>query len=101
MIGSKSSSALRPLFGGRPSFSLIVLTTRSTSFLVSNLQGVSLASGVQEESACVSSRRRFLVGSAALLAGGAGAAVFPRVAQAHNTSNLPTDVDVLNPGARG
>ncbi|MEJ7815953.1 MAG: hypothetical protein WKF53_12340 [Rubrobacter sp.] len=42
-----------------------------------------------------------MVGSAALLAGGAGAAVFPRVAQAHNTSNLPTDVDVLNPGARG
>lgn len=61
-----------------------------------NLQGVSLASGVQEETEALSSRRRFLAGSAALLAGGALAAVFSRVAQAHNTSNPPTGVDVLN-----
>src|SRR5215210_873989 len=61
-----------------------------------NLQGVSLASGVQEEDQALSSRRGFLTGSAALLAGGALAAVLPRAAQAHTTGNPPTDVDVLN-----
>jgi len=37
-----------------------------------------------------------LAGSAALLAGGALAAALPGVAQAYNTGNPPTDVDVLN-----
>jgi Ferritin-like domain len=64
--------------------------------LQGNLQGVSLASGVQEEDQALSSRRKFLTGSAALLAGGALAAVLPGVAQAHTTGNPPTDVDVLN-----
>jgi len=61
-----------------------------------NLQGVSLASVVQEEDQALSSRRKFLTGSAALLAGGALAAALPRVAQAHTTGNPPIDVDVLN-----
>ena len=42
------------------------------------------------------SRKRFLAGSAALLGGGALAAALPRAAQAHRTTNPPTDVDVLN-----
>ena len=61
-----------------------------------NLQGVSLASGVPGGDQALSSRRRFLAGSAALLAGGALAAALPGVAQAHVTGNPPTDVDVLN-----
>ena len=64
--------------------------------LQGNPQGVSLASGVQEEDQALSSRKKFLAGSAALLAGGALAAVLPRAAQAHTTGNPPTDVDVLN-----
>ena len=61
-----------------------------------NLHGVSLASGVQEEDQALSSRRKFLTGSAALLAGGALAAALPGVAQAHTTGNSTTDVDILN-----
>jgi rubrerythrin len=61
-----------------------------------NLQGASLASGVGEETQALSSRRKFLTGSATLLAGGALAAVLPRAALAHNTGNPPTDIDVLN-----
>jgi rubrerythrin len=41
------------------------------------------------------SRRRFLAGSAAALAGGALLAV-PGVASAHNPPNPPSDVDILN-----
>ena len=61
-----------------------------------NPQGASLASGVGEEAQALSSRRKFLTGSAALLAGGALAAALPGTAQAHKTGNPPTDVDVLN-----
>lgn len=42
------------------------------------------------------SRKRFLAGSAALLGGGALAAALPRMAEAHGTSEPPTDIDVLN-----
>ncbi|CAA9444062.1 MAG: hypothetical protein AVDCRST_MAG02-46 [uncultured Rubrobacteraceae bacterium] len=42
------------------------------------------------------SRKRFLAGSAALLGGGALAAALPRMAQAHETGDPPSDVDVLN-----
>ena len=42
------------------------------------------------------SRKRFLTGSAALLGGGALAAALPRMAQAHETNNPPSDVDILN-----
>ncbi len=41
------------------------------------------------------SRRKFLAGSAALLAGGALMAV-PGVAKAHTTDDPPSDVDILN-----
>lgn len=41
------------------------------------------------------SRRKFLAGSAAALAGGALLAV-PGVASAHNPPNPPTDIDILN-----
>ncbi|MBA2712011.1 MAG: ferritin-like domain-containing protein [Rubrobacteraceae bacterium] len=41
------------------------------------------------------SRRKFLAGSAAALAGGALMAV-PGVASAHNPPNPPTDIDILN-----
>ena len=41
------------------------------------------------------SRRKFLAGSAALLAGGALMAV-PGVAKAHTTDNPPSDIDMLN-----
>jgi rubrerythrin len=61
-----------------------------------DLRGVSVASGVQEETQALSSRRRFLAGSAALLAGGALTAVLPSSAQAHDTKNPPRDIDVLN-----
>lgn len=43
----------------------------------------------------MTSRRKFLAGSAAALAGGALLAV-PRVAEAHNPPNPPTDIDILN-----
>lgn len=43
----------------------------------------------------VSSRRKFLTGSAAALAGGALLAV-PGVASAHNPPDPPTDIDILN-----
>ncbi len=61
-----------------------------------NLQGASLASDVREETQALSSRRKFLTGSAAVLAGGALAAALPGTAQAHKTGNPPTDIDVLN-----
>ena len=64
--------------------------------LQGNPPGVSLASGVREGDQALSSRKKFLAGSAALLAGGALAAVLPGAAQAHVTGNPPTDVDVLN-----
>ena len=64
--------------------------------LQGNPQGVSLVSGVREGDQALSSRKKFLAGSAALLAGGALAAVLPGAAQAHTTGNPPTDVDVLN-----
>jgi rubrerythrin len=60
-----------------------------------NLQGASLVSGVQEEDQVLSSRRKFLTGSATLLAGGALAAVLPRAAQAHETGRA-SNVDMLN-----
>ena len=41
------------------------------------------------------SRRSFLAGSAALVAGGVLAAA-PRAAEAHTTADPPTDVDILN-----
>ena len=41
------------------------------------------------------SRRSFLTGSAALLAGGALLAA-PRAAEAHTTADPPTDIDILN-----
>ena len=53
-----------------------------------------LASAVQLEHN-VSSRRRFLAGSAGLLAGAALMAV-PGMAKAHDASGAPTDVDILN-----
>ena len=43
----------------------------------------------------MTSRRKFLAGSAAALAGGALLAV-PGVAQAHKPPNPPTDIDILN-----
>jgi hypothetical protein len=43
----------------------------------------------------LTSRRKFLAGSAAALAGGALLAV-PSVAKAHNPPNPPTDIDILN-----
>ena len=43
----------------------------------------------------MTSRRKFLTGSAAALAGGALLAV-PGVAQAHNPPTSPTDIDILN-----
>jgi rubrerythrin len=43
----------------------------------------------------VTSRRKFLTGSAAALAGGALLAV-PSVASAHKPGNPPTDIDILN-----
>ena len=42
------------------------------------------------------SRKRFLAGSAAILGGGALAAALPRMAQAHDPGDPPTDVDILN-----
>ena len=42
------------------------------------------------------SRKRFLAGSAALLGGGALAAALPGAAQAHQTPEPPTDIDILN-----
>ena len=47
------------------------------------------------EAGSVTSRRKFLAGSAAALAGGALMAV-PGVAKAHNPPNPPTDIDILN-----
>ena len=47
------------------------------------------------EEGAMTSRRKFLTGSAAALAGGALLAV-PGVAKAHNTPNPPTDIDILN-----
>jgi rubrerythrin len=61
-------------------------------------RGSSLAPGIEQvqDNQGLSSRRRFLAGSAALLAGGALTAVLPSSAQAHDTKNPPTDIDVLN-----
>ena len=43
----------------------------------------------------LTSRRKFLAGSAAALAGGALMMV-PGAASAHNPGNPPTDIDILN-----
>ncbi len=71
---------------------------RGTDYMAEKeLRGGSLALGVEEEEGQgLSSRRRFLAGSAALLAGGALTAVLPRAAEAHKTGYPPSDVDVLN-----
>jgi rubrerythrin len=60
--------------------------------------GSSLAPGIEQvqDDQGLSSRRRFLAGSAALLAGGALTAVLPGAAQAHDTKNPPRDIDMLN-----
>lgn len=47
------------------------------------------------EERSLTSRRKFLAGSAAALAGGALLAI-PSVAKAHNPPNPPTDIDILN-----
>jgi rubrerythrin len=49
----------------------------------------------EENSRSLTSRRKFLAGSAAALAGGALMAV-PGAASAHNPGNPPTDIDILN-----
>ena len=48
----------------------------------------------EDQSSSLTSRRKFLAGSAAL-AGGALMAV-PGAASAHNPGNPPTDIDILN-----
>ncbi len=64
------------------------------------MRGGSLALGLGQEEGedgqQLTSRRRFLAGSAAVLAGGALTAILPRAAQAHKTGYPPSDVDVLN-----
>ena len=50
---------------------------------------------LNEHEGSVTSRRKFLAGSAAALAGGALIAV-PGVASAHNPPTPPTDIDILN-----
>src|SRR5215210_1878407 len=49
----------------------------------------------EEQSRALTSRRKFLAGSAAALAGGALMAV-PGVASAHNLPDTPSDIDILN-----
>jgi len=49
----------------------------------------------EKSSSSLTSRRKFLAGSAAALAGGALMAV-PGVASAHNPPDPPSDIDVLN-----
>jgi rubrerythrin len=65
---------------------------------VNELRGGSLAPGIEQvqDDHGLSSRRRFLAGSAALLGGGALLAALPGVAKAHNTADPPTDIDMLN-----
>ena len=50
---------------------------------------------LSEHERSLTSRRRFLVGSAAAFAGGALMAL-PGVASAHNPPSPPSDVDILN-----
>ena len=49
----------------------------------------------EQEGRSLTSRRKFLAGSAAALAGGALMAV-PGAASAHNPGEPPTDIDILN-----
>jgi rubrerythrin len=54
-----------------------------------------MSEGTYLNESAQTSRRKFLAGSAAALAGGALMAV-PGVAKAHNTPDPPTDIDILN-----
>jgi hypothetical protein len=49
----------------------------------------------EDQSRSLTSRRKFLAGSAAAIAGGALMAV-PGAASAHNPGEPPTDIDILN-----